>query len=208
MKLTISKPTHLPARVIASLPSVTPRQTACFGLAFFLLFWLAAVPHAQCAQVWNGPLITFTEPPGADPTQAVNQDRITDNVWITRGSIQGIYNIKLESTFTRFFSPTDTQWAYGSLANYNSLTYNNWETWTGKNPPSSLNQSAVLHLVSEDIYLSIEFLSWGQQGAGGFSYQRSTAIPEPAPALITLAGFAMAPLLRKRVRSPSKSQRR
>ena len=40
--------------------------------------------------------ITFTKADGADPALAENQDRITDNVWITRGNGGGqIFNIKL-----------------------------------------------------------------------------------------------------------------
>ncbi len=198
MKRPFSVTRGLPDRLPQYFSGLVPRHVTGFALAFFALLWLVVTPHARSAQVWNGPLMTFTEPPGADPTLAINQDRITDNVWITRGSIQGVYNIKLESTFARFFSPADTQWAYGSLANYNSLSYTDWESWTGKNPPSSLNKNAVLHLVSEDIYLSIEFLTWGQQGVGGFSYQRSTAIPEPGAPFLTFAGLTLVFLSRRR----------
>lgn len=39
-----------------------------------------------------------------------------------------------------------------------------------------VGKSAVLHLIPNDIYLDIKFLSWGQAGGGGFSYQRSTPV--------------------------------
>jgi len=38
-----------------------------------------------------------------------------------------------------------------------------------------IGRGAVIHLVDEDIYLDIRFLSWTQsRGGGGFSYERST----------------------------------
>ena len=38
------------------------------------------------ATIWTGSTITFSKAAGADITDAANQDRITDNVWITRGN--------------------------------------------------------------------------------------------------------------------------
>ena len=34
-----------------------------------------------------------------------------------------------------------------------------------------------MHLISDDIYLSIEFTLWTSGGSGGFAYQRSTPTP-------------------------------
>src|ERR1051325_2857585 len=67
-----------------------------FGLGFMTI-------HA--ATVWNGPTITFTKTDGSDPTAAANQDRLTANVWLTRGGAQGIYNAKQEAGFTHNVSP-------------------------------------------------------------------------------------------------------
>ncbi|TSA13333.1 MAG: hypothetical protein D4R74_10000, partial [Betaproteobacteria bacterium] len=112
---------------------------------------------------------------GADPTQAANQDRITSRVWLIRGGSEGLYNIAQEGSFSQFFSPTDTEWASGSIANYASLTYADWETWAKSvgGPPATPGVNAVLHLKTDDIYLAIKFRSWGQR-SGGFSYERST----------------------------------
>jgi hypothetical protein len=46
-----------------------------------------------------------------------------------------------------------------------------------------LNQAMVLHLINEDIYLSVEFTQWGQKGAGGFAYTRSTPAASGAPSV-------------------------
>ncbi len=136
----------------------------------------AGIPQTNAATVWNGPTIIYTQP-GTDPTQAANQDRITPNVWITRGTSLGIFNAELESGFAHFSSPVDTEWANGTLPNFASLTYHDWDTWA-KNlnggPPSTVGVNAVVHLISEDIYIGIKFTSWGER-TGGFAYQRTTA---------------------------------
>jgi len=71
-------------------------------------------------------------------------------------------------------SPAGTEWAYGSLIDYNKLNYQSWENWHGKNPRSSINRDAVLHLVEENIYIGIKFTGWGGSGTGSFSYTRTT----------------------------------
>lgn len=129
-------------------------------------------------------MTTFNEP-GTDPTQVSNQDRLTPKVWITRAARQGIFNAAQETNYTHNFSPADTEWANGTLANSASLTYTNWEDWNGRNPPSMVGQPAVMHLISEDIYVAVTFTFWGQSGSGGFAYQRSTAPPPPASARLT-----------------------
>src|SRR6266850_8304353 len=81
------------------------------------------------ATIWTGPTTNFVNIDGSDPTQAANQDRLTANVWITRGAFQGIWNAATEAGFTQFFSPQGTEWADGALADYASLSYTNWNTW-------------------------------------------------------------------------------
>lgn len=131
----------------------------------------------QAQTVWTGPKTTFTKTDGADWTLAVNQDRITSNVWITRADSKGIFNIKTESSYTSYISPADTRWAFGTTLNYTTLTYDTWEN-TVLNPATALvGENMVLHLISDNVYIDIKFLSWasgGSGGLGGFSYERST----------------------------------
>jgi hypothetical protein len=168
-----------------------------------------SVQPAEAATIWSGSKITFTKATGADWTLPQNQDRITDNVWITRQDTQGIFNIKQESSFDKSSpdpaSPLGTEWAYGTTANIGSLTFSNWRTWAVNNPPQTVGQAAVLHLIAEDIYIDIKFLSWDQR-AGGFSYERSTeAVPEPVSTLGFLAlGTLGTALTRKRKLKSSK----
>ena len=44
--------------------------------------------------------VVFTKPDSADWTLEENQDRITDNVWITRKDIQSLFNIAQEAGFS------------------------------------------------------------------------------------------------------------
>jgi hypothetical protein len=147
------------------------KSTGEAGLILSLGMLMFAI-RTDAATIWNGPPITFSKASGADPTQAANQDRITPQVWITRGSSRGIYNAKSESSYSNT-SPADTEWAYGSTANLASLTFKSWVEWNGRIPPSMVGNDAVLHLISEDIYLDIKFTVWGSR-AGNFTYTRST----------------------------------
>src|SRR5438552_6438140 len=152
-----------------------------------VLLLLAISAHA--ATVWDGPTISFTKSNYANPLLAENQDRLTANIWITRGSSQGLFNANTESHFTHFLSPAGTEWANGSLENYATLSYTDWNHWAkgvNPNPYATVGVQAVLHLIADDIYLSVQFTSWtggnpdpGFSYGGGFSYLRSTPVPEP-----------------------------
>ena len=135
------------------------------------LLILAGSAGAQT--VWTGPEITFTKPDGADWTLPENQDRITDNVWLTRQNFLGIYNIAVEAGYNPL-SPADTEWANGDAYDYENLTFETWVNWAGNFPPGTVGQDAVVHLISEDIYIDIRFSSWSCCGFGGFSYDRAT----------------------------------
>ena len=175
--------------------------------------------HAQ--QVWDAEFITFAKPPGADPFSAENQDRISPSVWITRDNTRGIFNIRIEPEYTRQESPDDTRWAFSGLngnpstnfgaANYQQLTFNNWEDALGGRTEvlqNILSRPAVLHLLVEDVYIDIEFSAWGDSGDGRFTYTRAsapTSITEtaediPLPLwfyLVTGAGLLMAGVKRR-----------
>jgi hypothetical protein len=174
------------------------------GAALLGLLVLAAHP-AEGIEVWNGPLINFTNAPGSDPTLPASQDRLTLNVWLTRGSTRGLYNAAVETSYSSL-SPVGTEWAYGALPNYASLNYQDWVVWHTNKPPSTVGRDAVLHLIPDDTYLAIRFTSWNV-GAGGFSYTRSSPpVPEPAAALLLFAGtagIAAGRLYRRRWRTTS-----
>ena len=179
IQVSVAAPGPMVPQCQLALTSVPTRRRDSRVSAWLLLLLsmacLTAPVATQAATVWTGPKVVFTKADGADPKQAPNQDRLTSNVWLTRGASQGLYNIAREAFFTHSASPADTEWASGTTANYASLTYTDWETWArsvGK-PPATPGVNAVLHLKTDDIYLDIKFLSWSER-SGGFSYERST----------------------------------
>ena len=142
---------------------------------------LAITPLIHAAIVWDGPLITYNQP-SSDPTQATNQDRISPDVWLTRAASKGLFNAFFETNATAL-SPTNTEWAFGAITNYASLHYTNWLAWlNGASPTTLVGQQAVVHLITDDIYISIKMTLWNSGGSGGFAYQRST------PTLASLSG--------------------
>ncbi|HWX22884.1 MAG TPA: PQQ-dependent sugar dehydrogenase [Candidatus Binatia bacterium] len=142
----------------------------------------------RAATIWNGPLISFTQAspyPGAG-----DRDQLTPHVALTRatpvgGGTGGMFNAVTETAFTKFVSPADTEWAVGSLANYSTLTYSDWTTAGGGNPVHNYpGEQLVVHLKSDDIYLSLVFTSL--PAGPGFSYNRSTPTPADVPPAVAI----------------------
>ena len=125
--------------------------------------------------IWNGSNITFTKADGANPEEEANQDRITDNIWITRGNDGGqIFNIKTETSYNKTDSPVGTKWAVGTLDEIETLTFKKFRAAVEKPNSSLIGKNLVMYLEEDDIYLSVKFTSWSAQQKGGFAYERST----------------------------------
>jgi len=141
-----------------------------------ILLAVAAYPANAAPTVWTGPTIPFVH------TQAQGgQDTIIPGaVVITRGALHGLYNAATEPLATAGVSPLDTEWAIGSLANYNTLTnYGSCPLEQGGSPADYIGTDFVVHLIAEDIYFSLHLDGWGNGGDGmtgtaDFSYTRST----------------------------------
>ncbi|MEM9835495.1 MAG: hypothetical protein AAF828_03280 [Bacteroidota bacterium] len=123
--------------------------------------------------IWSGPSITVEKLDGADPTDAANQDRISDNVWITRGNMGGqIYNAVIEATANQDISPDGTLWAVGRTTNLAGLNFVPFRS--AVNPRDVVGVDLVLLLEEERIALDITFTSWSRNQGGGFAYERAT----------------------------------
>jgi Bacterial Ig domain len=154
--------------------------TACLGIPVL----------APAATIWNGPPVNVSN--------ATQPDQITDNVSLERGSSEGLYNAATETGFTHFFSPEDTEWADGTTAdtNYASLAYTDWNTWAKIDhggPPGTVGVNAVVHLITDDIYMDIKFTSWSS--GGGYSYQRATLAAINSPPSVTITNPASGTVL-------------
>ncbi len=131
--------------------------------------------------VWQGEAITFTKENNADWNEEVNQDRITDNVWLTRKDNMSLFNIAVETgqmgDFSETLAPTGTQWASGSVSDgIGNLNFDRFVGTLDNNVGDNiLNGPMVLYLEEDNIYLDINFTSWAMgSSGGGYSYTRST----------------------------------
>jgi len=127
--------------------------------------------------IWSGPKITFTKEGGVNWLLESYQDRITDDVWITRGDRQGIFNVKYETSFG-YISPERTAWALGTTDDLPDLRFDTFRSALGYDIGDNIiGQDMVLYIYDEGIFIDIKFTSWesGRDGGqGGFSYERST----------------------------------
>ncbi|TWT89801.1 PEP-CTERM motif protein [Pseudobythopirellula maris] len=163
-----------------------------------LLVTLQAAHASADPVIWNGPMISFERGSIIMDEDAwmleENQDRITDNVWITRGATKGIFNARVEGFPDGVPNPgpAGTAWAIGSTADdLSMLPFGTWLDAVSSNPPGSVGVNYVVHLIEDDIYLDLKFTEWGQRTSGGsFSYVRSTAVPEPTSVALLAVGAA------------------
>ena len=121
----------------------------------------------------RGETISFNKPDGTNQNLEENQDRIRNNVWITRGNSGGqIFNIAINSNANKIESPVGTEWAIGTLDEIDNLSFDYFRNAISR-PKNVVGKNLVLHLIEDDIYLTVKFISWSQGKRGGFSYERS-----------------------------------
>ncbi len=88
-------------------------------------------------------------------------------MWITRKNDGGqILNIAKETSYDKYKSPLGSEWAIGTLDQIDSLSFNTFRSIS--KPQFSIGKKFVVHLIEDDIYLSIEFKSWSSGKKGGF----------------------------------------
>ena len=125
-------------------------------------------------EVWSGASLTFEKEDGADPEDSANQDAITELVVLTRADRGSLYNVVVESGSTST-TPTGTEWAMGTTGELEALEFLPLKEAANYKMQDLPGVPLVLHLIEEDIYIDLTFLSWTSGGSGGgFSYERST----------------------------------
>ncbi|WP_462247301.1 Ig-like domain-containing protein [Ekhidna sp.] len=189
---------------VLSVDKTALDQTVFFGASASQTFTISNTGDADLE--WNlglsGGTVEFSRPDNVDWTLEENQDRIADDVWITRGSSRGIFNIAREEEFNRATdeSPAGTLWGSGATGEvgdegegpycFEELRmprpigggYGNWRNIVGGNPSSDNIYS--MHLTNQDLYYDVVFTYWaqgdddGQGSTGGFTYERTPAFFE------------------------------
>ena len=129
-------------------------------------------------EVYGG--VTFTKIDYADWTDETNQDRVSDNLWITRCDQYALFNAYYQSCAYNN-GPEGTQWAIGSLYDgVENLNFGDFIEVLNYNVGDVLNENLipnnlpmVMHDTNEDVYYEVQFHSWTSGGnGGGFSYTR------------------------------------
>jgi hypothetical protein len=125
-------------------------------------------------------------PLGAPPVADVI---IPGVVSLARNGSHWLYNTNVDTLGAAPGTPSDTEWAFGDLADYASLSYQSFDSYRDfdlsarlvTDPPSPM----VVHLINENIYFAITFSAW-PQGGGLIAYTRSTpavVVPPPTPSV-------------------------
>jgi len=133
-------------------------------------------PGEVVLTIWTGSKILFSKASGADPNQEANQDRITDNVWITRENNGGPI-INAQSSANNDNGPGDTEWALGTTNEISDLQFTDLRSALGGGRMAFrdiVDKDLVLHLITDNIYIDIKFTQWASGRDGGFAYERST----------------------------------
>jgi hypothetical protein len=139
-----------------------------------LLALTTCVCHA--ATLWTGPTVGFSQAPNSGQADTI----LPGSVVLTRGGNQVLYNTALgESYPPNFYSPSNTEWAFGTLDNLPAPgSFQSLESMRDGHLASLiLFQPMVMHIINEDIYVAVTFTQWGTGHSGGFAYTRSTPTP-------------------------------
>ena len=128
------------------------------------------------ADILKADCVVFTKPDSADWTMEEYQDRITDNVWITRKHNQSLFNMAQEDGYSGSNgSPVGTLWAGTTTANADSTSYTSFVSMHGGSTQSIIGDTVSLYLPDENLYFDVIFTSFsGGNGGGGFSYNRTS----------------------------------
>jgi Big-like domain-containing protein len=157
------------------------KMTVLTCLAFSISFARAT------ETIWSGPTTNFVQGASAPGDQDV---LIPGFVAIKRQPGSYLYNPIVEGAIGDG-TPSDTEWAFGTMANHSSLTYEPFSQIHADGQALGQHMSTyltsgpmVMHLINEDIYISVTFTNWPTQGST-FTYLRSTpgSVAPPTPSV-------------------------
>ena len=123
----------------------------------------------HASTLWTGPDFDFIQ-----SSTNVTDELIPGAVSLTRAYSQWLYNPDAGDQGPDVGTPTDTAWAFGTLDNYGAYSYQSFYSLRNGDLSTLLpGNPMVVHLVNEDIYLSLTFSAWPRKG-GYIAYTRST----------------------------------
>ena len=133
-------------------------------------------PSNTAGIIWMGPTLIFEKPASAETTSPEAQDRITEDVVLTRGDGNVLFNIAVEASANGAVSPRGTLWAMGTTDELEDLTFSPLREAANNRMQELPGKDMVLFLPEENIYIDVRFLSWrsGRGRGGAFSYERRT----------------------------------
>ena len=131
-------------------------------------------------------------------------DYINDNVWIARGSANGIYNPQFENGWNNLVSPQGTSWnldGWNNLSNLDSRDYSGF--YDANNGQLGINVTGKNFIMKDEVsdrYYKIYFTGWqvGQGNAAGyrgFGYTRQEVGPRAGALLSGQAVFDQRPIV-------------
>tara|TARA_B100001250_G_scaffold409411_1_gene433692 strand:+ start:9011 stop:9523 length:513 start_codon:yes stop_codon:yes gene_type:complete len=122
--------------------------------------------------------LVFTKRSNSDWEKSENQDRISENVWLTRAEKGLLFNCKVEAS-SNSSGPTGTQWIEGKIADFTmdqlqSLKFTSLKKAANAKMKLVVGKTFIVNLLEDNIYIELTFLAWGDKSeGGGFSYSRS-----------------------------------
>ena len=141
------------------------------GSASFLL-------TVSVSNIWRGRDVYFRKATDDNWNEKGFQDSISSSTILTRANKQSIFNIFSEQSYSEN-SPENTEWAFGNLDQIEDLNFCEFSCLVQGKPNRLIDEPLVLHLIEENIYLSIVFTYWGggqTNDPGAVSYYRSTPL--------------------------------
>ena len=137
--------------------------------------------------IWTGPTTNFAQTAVALGAPPVADVLVPGHVSLARNGNHWLYNTNVDLFGAQGGTPSDTEWAFGALANHASLTYQSFDSFRNFDLSGVLLNGGpmVVHLINEDIYLSVRFTAW-PHGGGLIAYTRSTpavVVTPPTPSV-------------------------
>ena len=117
----------------------------------------ASIDDGSC--IYYDETVVFSKEDFGDQSLVQNQDRISENVWLTRSDNGGLFNFISESNYEQDSSPQGTKWVRGKTSNQTVYNYTPFYSAAGGSFNSIIGDTFSLHLENLDIYFDVVFTS-------------------------------------------------